>query len=881
MNAPDFYQPGLLTITPNTRLRDAVIAKATDAKILEESVQSVKVPSVLSLADYIEKAWRNLQSQDFHKATNCALLSDTTLFYRWVDVIRKDKNIETILNPTELANQAVAANKRLAQWCVGYFDADSAESEVFKNWQKEVKRSTYGVVSTEEALLIIIEAIERGVLAVPECVCVFSFDDLPPLHEKLFQAFAKHSDVFHSDFSDINQAKPFSLSNYDDDEQLSNMAKWAHHSHLKDPKARIAIVVPDLPAKREAIVSALNEVFEPQVILPNVPSYTQPYNITAGTPLSSQPLIKTALRILRTGLEEVAAEEIFKIVNSPFIAHSTIERSRRARFDLQLRERGNTTYSLLNLTGDPACPRKLSYAIGRFANTLNNRSSATSLAQWLTLFDDSLEAIGWPGERNLNSEEFQALKQFKELLLELSGNFTFEADISVDDALFYLLTACNNTLYSPETKETPIQVMGLLEAAGLRFDKMLVLDMNMGTVPAKASPNTFLPLQLQIDHKMPHADANRELSFFESILSRYSRNCTEIVYSYCQYQHESELTPSYFVSGDVAPVEWFNAPSIDYQSYLLHRIPVQTEFDDPAPIDTSRKARGGVSILQKETLCPFMNFMDNRLRVKDFPKVRDGLSASVRGQLLHDIMARIWKVLRAQADLLELNEEQQHLLVSQKIDESFIALRGRHDIDESLLKMEKSSFNLIVNQWLDFEKTRPPFMVEAIEEDRTVILGDKLRNEDKESAGSGSISISIRLDRIDCVQDEKKQFTPKVPIDYKSGSLSMKISPTALRDVQLPLAAISEPSDVCGVAYAGIKKNAIKMLGVSDGTDVGKGVVPTEKARLSLSSDFKEALDHWKSQLNLIAKRFIAGAAQVTPSTDACRYCKKNIICRS
>lgn len=879
MQALEFYRDGLLTITPNTRLRDTVIGISSSALMTKESVTAVGSPNVVSLSDFIEISWKRLQSKNHRVASRNALLSDSTLFFQWVNVIRCDNALETILNPTELANQAMSADKRLALWNIHDFKPESVESESFYKWRKDVLRSMTGIVSSADALRIIIDAIKESELEVPEAVCAFSFDDLPPLHENLFQAISERAEFFHSDFSSPEPATEYQVRNFDNDEQLSNMAKWAYNAHEKDPRAKLAIVVPDLPDRREAILNALNEVFEPQVILPNTPQYTPPYNFTAGTPLSNKPLIKVALNILSYGLEQTSLEEVLKIVKSPFISGSVKERSRRAKFDLHLREKGKTTLSLVDLLGDHACPRKLSYAIGKFANSINNRGEQTSLAQWLTLFDTSLDAIGWPGERNLNSEEFQAFKQFKSLLTELSGNMTFQSDITVEGALFYLQVACNNTLYSAESKETPIQVMGLLEAAGLNFDKMFMLDMNMGTVPSKASPNPFLPVELQIDNKMPHADAQRELDFFESLITRYRHNCSELIYSHCQFQHESELVPSYFVSGAIAPEEWFKQPNVDYKSFLINRIPVHTHYDEPAPLDTSVSAKGGVSILQKQVACPFNSFVDNRLRVRPFPKVRDGISAPVRGQLLHDVMARIWKKLRTQEDLLALSEDHLHLLISEKIDESFLSLRGREDIDKTLIQMEKTHFQLIVSEWLEFEKSRPPFMVDVIEEDRKVKLGGC--NTPQAGADNQGLSIKIRVDRVDSMKSENGTFTAKVPLDYKSGSLSMKVSPGAFKDVQLPIAALSEGRDVVGVAYAGIKKHAIRMLGLSDGIDIGKGVTSTSKSREKLPDTFEETLELWGKRLNKLADDYIAGEAHITPSIEACRYCEDQVICRT
>ncbi len=52
-------------------------------------------------------------------------------------------------------------------------------------------------------------------------------------------------------------------------------------------------------------------------------------------------------------------------------------------------------------------------------------------------------------------------------------------------------------VFKPEDEGAPVQVMGMLEAAGLRFDHLWIMGLHDEALPAAASPNPFLPYSLQ------------------------------------------------------------------------------------------------------------------------------------------------------------------------------------------------------------------------------------------------------------------------------------------------------------------------------------------------------------------------------------------------
>lgn len=853
-----------LFITPNSRLKDAIVKKVATEQ-MTNGITAIVTPNAMSLHDFITWCWGKLQQSNHPIACKNALLSSSGFFYKWVEIIRSDTDLETILHPTELANHAMNAYRRLKLWEISNFESDSLEADTFLKWKTQFEAQTKNFVTVEDATGIIVDALKSRHIQLPPNVCIFSFDDIPPLHIALFEVIKIQSNVVFDGFSLQGEKAASYIENRDDSEQLLNMARWAYNKHDTEPTARICIVVPELLSKRMDVLHALDEVFEPQVILPNTPRYVSPYNVSAGLPLSTQPIIRTALKLLNSGAMKQPIEEVLSLARSFFLGGSVAEADLRSQFDISVRNLGRKEMSLLDLIGVEFCPPKLSKFIGNFLTSLSKGGTTMIMPDWLTRFDTSLAEAGWPGERSLDSEEFQALKQFKDVLQDLCGTYSFSGAMDIHQALFYLNTTVNNSVYSPEGLDTPIQVMGLLEAAGQEFDYFYILDMNMGIVPAAASPNPLIPYQLQIDHKMPHADSNRELQFFETVLKRFELTSKAVLYSYCRLRNDAELMPSFFVKGNAEPLEHYQSQGINYKNQLLNQIPIKRVFDSPAPLKSTESVKGGVSIINKQAECPFKNFADNRLKSKAFPVIQSGLPSNIKGDLLHETLAMFWKKHRTQDALKAMKTPELISEISQFADKAFTAITRTVDIDFSLFVLEKELLMSTVMNWLKLESERPPFMVENIEETRQLDLGN--------------MTISIRLDRVDAVK-QGGSYMAKVPFDYKSGKSKSLLSKGKFQSFQLPIYALTE-DEPHGMINAHINKSEAKMIGFTNGLDVGQSTFNSKRATVKTDDAFLDTIADCKKQIQLLAQSYIDGTISLTPSISACQYCDNNLICRT
>jgi len=83
---------------------------------------------------------------------------------------------------------------------------------------------------------------------------------------------------------------------------------------------------------------------------------------------------------------------------------------------------------------------------------------------------------------------------------------------------------CRQRLFQPETRGRPaIQVLGVLESAGLSFDGLWVMGMNDDQWPPPPRPNPLLPADVLRAAGASHASAEVELDFARASMPVWRR----------------------------------------------------------------------------------------------------------------------------------------------------------------------------------------------------------------------------------------------------------------------------------------------------------------------------------------------------------------------
>src|SRR4029453_17407995 len=124
-----------------------------------------------------------------------------------------------------------------------------------------------------------------------------------------------------------------------------------------------------------------------------------------------------------------------------------------------------------------------------------------------------LTAAGWPGERAQSSAEYQARRAWDDALAQFAALHAIESRLTKVEAVQALRSLMADTLFQPEVPHAPIQILGLLEAAGQPFDALWVTGLAAECWPAAARPNPLLPVSWQRERNVPHSSAARELAY--------------------------------------------------------------------------------------------------------------------------------------------------------------------------------------------------------------------------------------------------------------------------------------------------------------------------------------------------------------------------------
>jgi len=489
---------------------------------------------------------------------------------------------------------------------------------------------------------------------------------------------------------------------------------------------------------------------------------------------------------------------------------------------------------------------------------------------WADRFSALLELWGWPGQGPLDSIEYQQLQLWYELLNEFSSYDAMLAPLAFVDAQKLLYRCCSRQVSQPQTPDSNVQVLGLLEAAGLSFDKLWLCDMQAGNWPAAARPNPFIPMRLQREMKMPNASAEREWGFASQLMARYTRSAAEVFASYAQQKDGVPEKPSALLDG----FDWQNAPEgnildsrwLDMQSNAQ----IEVLNDNQArPVDANELAGlgGGSGLLEDQSHCPFRAFARRRLGISPLGEPDVALSAAERGSLLHEALYHLWGELKDSATLAALSDTESGEAISRSVAQAIAAIPGhrRSALGHTYFELEARRLHSLLEQWLAVERQRSGFVVAAREESVSLQLEQ--------------LEVSLRVDRIDQLPDGARFI-----IDYKSGRSSAQdwLGERPARP-QLMLYGIAMPETVAGMAFAQVRARDCKFVGAGQ-IEVAAGVQSDIEKLVRdkmPAKDWEDLTAQWRDNLERLAREFVAGDARVDPlSGSSCNYCGLQALCR-
>ena len=861
-------------VTPNNRLaRD--IAARFDAKQVAAGARAWRAPDVLPFGPWISRLWRTALAAGA-VASPPALLDEAAARALWHTIVAR--------HGRDWLNAHGAALHAADAWSTFHRFRDERETLaataataladdaiVFGVWASRYASHVASIDAIDDAQLPdrLCEIAEASWLSGTPRVVLHGFLSLTPQQRRLITALRSAGiDITESPIAKRGEATRMRTAFATPRDELARAFAHARDRLTSEPSARIAIVVADLDERRNEALALAEETLCPQHLLALSPDAARPYGISLGAPLASVPIVSCALDMIALSVQNVEAPVAVSALCSPYLPDAGTRWSQRAQLETHWVRLGMRDVRWADaVSALRACDSALHR---RFAAIATPTHALRLPREWARAWSDWLAALGWPGNAPLSSDEWQAREAWSALLARFASIGTVTGALSAVAAHDALRALFAETMFQPEAPPAQIQILGVLEAAGLEFDYAWLAGFDAQRWPRAAAPNPFLPLAWQRERNVPRANAQTALAQAIEITSALGAIAGEIVVSHAATIDEAEVPVSPLFAHWPSVERSSLAPSARFRDAFPETVVERVEDRRaPAIVDASQ-IQGGAALFDRQSACPFQAYARHRLRVAPMPAWPDGLTAAERGEMLHATLKAFWDGVRDHAALLALDGER----LSACVDTAVQAGRARipaarwRALSPVVAIAEAHRLAATLRAWLEEgERPRPPFRVQAHE----------LRVDDEIEG----LRVTVRIDRVDALADGSAAI-----IDYKSGRVVQPVKWFDERPEGIQLAvyahALEGTSDepIRALAYAQVKAGDIDVAGIVEDASLWPALASGRSRRLP-HADWQGALEELRESVVALARDIRAGVADVSPRAPSiCTYCGMHSLCR-
>lgn len=830
-----------------------------------------ETPTILPWRAWLATCWEEHQ---LTQQTEQLLLKPHQARMIWQQVIEGSVYAREFLQSRPVVEQAMRAFELCSTHGIAIFPDTvylNRDALAFRDWtrQYQARLAECGWVDP-----VMLPAVLMDTQFNPgsEGLVFYGFDEFTPQQQQLMGYLQERGcDIVIDEPVPRNEQVRY-LGLADSNDEIRRAALWAKSIIKTSPQSHVGIVVPQLQEQRDTVIGILDEVFHPERLLQQQPHPEKYYAIAPGRPLTDYPVIHAALQILALGQRRQPLQRLGLLLRSSFVRGGIDHRDARSRFYAQLCRSGEPAWSLTSLInyaaartdrmGDGGGFIAMLEALLQLQDSLKRRQGA---ADWAETFTHWLKLFGWPGDRELDSAEYQTLGAWKDALMELSSLEGVSGQCDYTEALGWLNNLLYQSSFQPETTETPVQVSGLPGVAGMQFDHLWVTGLDDQAWPEVARPNPFIPFVLQREYALSGASADNTLKRCRALTASLLNSACDLTLSYPLADGDRICRPSplllhYLQADSVEPLPWQS-----WKASLLQSVALESLQDEQAPaLIATDESAGGTAILADQAACPFRAFARHRLHAESIAVTDIGLDAAARGSLAHNVLQGLWQRLRSQAALNALDPAQCQALVKDVVMDALRQQAGRQpeSLSSTFRELEAERLQQLTQDWLAHERSRPAFKIHEIEEWHRIRFA--------------GLELLMRIDRVDELDDGSLFI-----IDYKTGQTNLKQWDGERPDApQLPLYALNHEGDVRALAFGGLKKGKLGFAGLSDRS----GRVPGLDAVMDDGTGddaWQARLAQWREVLTQLAGEFITGHAAVDPKeASSCRYCDLHTLCR-
>lgn len=932
LNKENIFAP--IIITANQRQARFVGQKLTENTLIH-------LPNIITLEQWVKNTWLHLQDLGIDNTQRILLDSQQETFV-WEDVVRLEASLPTLIDTESIAKYVRDAYIALNDYTIDMsLLATSNEAEpqflitVCKSFNQYLNQKH--LCTQAQAIETIQSAYNDKLLTPYSHAYLYGFIETYPALDRLLGIIAGGYTHIQNSPPKAQVLKRYALN--DETREFEMAAHWAKTQITENPQAKIAIIVPNLTDTKSHIEHTFLKVLDPSFYRDNRQFETNRYvDISASDMLADTPIIHAVLSLLNTAQYVLNKDQIKNIVNSPFwgqglnnarlhllewvnfysapIIEVNVFNREYAKIEMRLEQstkrndeaEHNGTFagdklvsdnSLTNNKDVEASTQDNANATANdiqnglnspaqqllaFRHTLRKIKAQPNFADWCEWLIAQLTILDWPGPRTLNSYEYQAVQSFFNVLNDMQNldNVRRFGDVSLHSFTQQLNKQLAQTPFHVQTVQAPVQILGLMEAAGLPFDACWITNMNEQQLPASPNPNPFIPLELQTTYDTPRSSPAREYAYAQKLVEQLCQHTASIIFSY-SHNGENTVHPSPFIAhiplhfSDREAIGDFNdSPENDTEntqsdtgntitrSYIqaiqtrddiFHIIPLGTA---PA-IPENETIKGGSYHLGLHAKNPLYAFLNDRVGAITPSEENIGINAMDRGTIIHNLMAHIYTLHTSKNDITQwlAHENYTHELTQQAEDilNNYVN-RQQKRIPTLLQNVEVSLLVERVHAFLQLEIQRPDFTIYAVEKPVEVIINKR--------------HINLRIDRIDSISDidngnnnirnnNDQDASSLIILDYKSGSTSLSgLQTHPIYDCQLPLYLLSHPAKnsefnmhVTAIGYVELSAKNISYSGICQSTNIQikNFVEPQKLTRQQLPNTWDDACHWWEQQL--------------------------------
>jgi len=883
---------GHLVLMPNHRMYIQLLEGYGEWR-KEQALNPVCItPQCFPIDIWLRRQWSEIAPGQEHYTR---ILEPAQEAMVWHDIIQQSDHGAALINKQATARAVQEAWQTAHLWDIDFEElyrlgysqqqADYAEDfSVFADWVKafEAFCTRQRLISLSPLVEKIIGQLENNTIRVPKHILFTGFANPPPLYTRLINQLESSSEsAVH--FQALSMQPVTRVEACQDSvTELVTAAQWARDVLYADAGASICIISQEKNQYAEQFSKILGDTFSelPNVTLGNIDLPT--HNLSSRLSLVKVPVINTALSILELNSDWVESLSFCRLLRSPFLSGANAETFPRAELEYRLRESGELKTRMAwihelcgNKVKSTYC-EQLSVNLLKLANERRKTPRHTDCANWCSLFERQLEAVGWPGERELDRTEILALQEWSKILKQFKESSQWCSEISLTNALSRLRQLITSSGTGSGQYQAAVQVLTPTEADGLYFTHTWVMGLSEQQWPPSRKPTPFIPISLQKKAGITECDVNALASQALDQLKKFRSHCSnEIVLSYPCQEDDLALKPATLLRHfdekfyQRKPSKAFNemhpaitALSSDYSNEL---------FTDSAviPLSNDEIIKGSVALVSNQADCPFRAYANHRLKVRDLPGPVIGLPANVLGSILHEVLQRFWENIKSQQELLSINTASLEILVAEIIAD-VLRTKARfypHTMTESFIALESTRLKNLLLNWFEEERKRGDF--------------DVLATEHKVQWKHAKLTFEMRIDRLD-----KTEHGNLVLVDYKSGKNS-EINWLDERQTEpqlmLYLQAVesSEEGTVDGLFIAQVHIEESRYKGISNSDEIYPGSAVDQKSRMPDTITWESIRQQWELSLSCLVNEFVQGYIPVAPKTNnSCTWCHLQSFCR-